>query len=54
MSDVNPNMIVGPIRHLAFEAAAEVLAATEKFAKFNSAHEGFAVLADPKQKKESD
>lgn len=46
MSELNMNSIVGPVRHLAFEAAAETLMAMEKFPTFNSAHEGFAVLLE--------
>lgn len=36
----------GPIRSLAFECTAEVMMAKQKFPKFNSAHEGFAVLLE--------
>lgn len=46
MAEVNANLVTGPVRHLAFEAATETLMAMEKFPKFNSAHEGFAVLAE--------
>jgi hypothetical protein len=46
MVKVNSNLVTGPIRHLAFEAATETLLAMERFPKFNSAHEGYAVLAE--------
>ena len=36
----------GPIRSIAFECTAEVMGAMQKWPKFNSAHEGFAVLAE--------
>lgn len=36
----------GPIRSLAFECTAEVMQAMDNWPKFNSAHEGFAVLKE--------
>ena len=36
----------GPIRSIAFECTAEVMKAMENWPKFNSAHEGFAILSE--------
>lgn len=36
----------GPVRSIAFEATAEVTSAQMNWPKFNSAHEGFAVLKE--------
>lgn len=36
----------GPIRSIAFECTTEVMMVMENWPKFNSAHEGFAVLKE--------
>lgn len=39
-------MIVGPIRHLAFQAAGEALMGREQWGPMHSAHEGYAVMLE--------
>lgn len=36
--------VVGSLRHLAFEAAAEAITGREKWGEMHSAHEAFAIL----------
>lgn len=42
----DPSLIVGDIRHLAFEAAGEALKGLELFGPMNSAHEAYAVMLE--------
>lgn len=44
MTDISK--VIGPIRHLAFEAASEALTGLERWGEFHSAHEAFAVMSE--------